>query len=227
MKPVLWAGLGILIAAIVLQIGSRVSRGDARTIPSLAEAVPAEIPGWQSRVVPLAETEELKQAVSEVLQFDDVLTRGYSSPGADITLYIAYWRPGKVPPRSVGVHTPDTCWVQNGWTRETREYRVPLATVRGPLKPAESGTYRLHGTRLHVLFWHLVGGRPYAYEQEGLHALSAPLQDLFTFGLRQRREQLFIRLSCNQPFERVWQDPGVQELLAALGRLGLTPAPPQ
>ena len=187
----------------------------------LRDAIPTDIPGWTSRDLSIAETVELQKAVASTLQFDDMLTRGYTNGRHDLTVYVAYWRPGKVPPRSVGVHTPDTCWIQNGWIRRGRDYSVPLTADIGPLKPAERGIYEFNGLVLYVLFWHLVGGEPYAYQQEGLHSLTAPLKDLFTFGLRQRHDQLFVRLASNEPFEQIWRDPGLQSLLSALGKLGL------
>jgi hypothetical protein len=60
--------------------------------------------------VPLAQTEELVNTVEGRLRFDDVISRLYTSGSNQVGVYIAYWEPGKVPVRMVGVHTPDTCW---------------------------------------------------------------------------------------------------------------------
>jgi hypothetical protein len=169
----------------------------------------------------LGETEETKNAVANILQFDDYFSRSYRSGSIEVTLYIAYWKPDKVPPRAVGVHTPDTCWVQNGWTRLSRAHAVPLADLESALKPAEFGTYSLRGHKQHVYFWHLVGGKPYSYNQEGLHSLTAGLSDMANFGLKQRQEQLFIRLAANVPFADLAKNPGYQQLLSTLGKLGL------
>jgi len=38
-------------------------------------------------------------------------------------------------------------------------------------------------------------------------------------------EQYFIRLSSDQPFERLADDPGFREVIAALGKLGLAAVP--
>ena len=193
--------------------------------PPLSQTLPTELPGWSSRELPLGETEETKNAVVGILQFDDYFSRSYRSGSTEVTLYVAFWKPDKVPPRAVGVHTPDTCWVQNGWTRINRAHAVPLADLERSFKPAEFGTYSLRGNTLQVYFWHLVGGKPYSYEQEGLHSLTAPLQDMATFGLNQRRDQLFVRLASNVPFDQVWRDPGFARLLQALSTLGLALPP--
>ena len=190
--------------------------------------IPKALPGWEARDLPLAETEETKNAVANILKFDDYFSRAYSLGSTAVTLYVAYWRPDKVPPRAVGVHTPDTCWVQNGWTRHSRTHAVSLSTPDGhTLKPAEFGTYSLRGNTQQVYFWHLVGGTPYSYKQEGLHSLTAPLQDMATFGLNQRRDQLFVRLASNVPFDQVWREPGLIRLLEALATLGLALPTPE
>lgn len=224
MRRTLGIAAVLLLLAIALQLGSYVlRRNPAPPPPALAVSIPLDLPGWIGADVPLGETEELKKNTVAVLQFDDFVSRRYRRAGREFTLYAAYWRPGKVPPRSVGVHTPDTCWIQNGWTRRDRDYAVPLRSATGPLLPAERGTYEFRGIVQHVLFWHLVGHEVYAYKQDGLHSLTAPLKDLLTFGLNQRREQLFVRLSSSEPFEQFWSDPGFQVLLAAFARRGLAP----
>ena len=224
----LLASFGFILAgAIGVQVYSPNKIDAHNPRRPLREALPRDLPGWTSRDLPLAETEETKNAVIEVLRFDDYFSRAYSSGSTVVTLYVAYWRPDKVPPRAVGVHTPDTCWVQNGWKRLSRAHLISLSTLGGRrLKPAEFGTYSLRGNTQQVYFWHLVGGKLYSYEQEGLHSLTAPLQDLATFGLNQRRDQLFVRLASNVEFEQVWHEPSFAELLEALSALGLELPPP-
>ena len=217
----------MLLAAIGVQVYQATAAEVFTPRPPLSQTLPVDLPGWTSRELPLGETEETKNAVMDILKFDDYFSRSYRSGSTEVSLYVAYWQPDKVPPRAVGVHTPDTCWVQNGWTRLDRAHAVPLATLAGhALKPAEFGTYSLRGNTQQVYFWHLVGGKPYSYEQEGLHSLTAPLQDMATFGLNQRRDQLFVRLAANVPFDQVWREPGLTRLLEALATLGLALPPP-
>lgn len=213
----MWAGATILALATALQVFSLLGEQKPPNHPNLRRAIPADLPGWSVSDLPLADTEELKGAVVGILKFDEYVSVIYQRGRVTMTLYVAYWSPGKVPPRAVGVHTPDTCWVQNGWTRKERrsESRVPFCM------PAEFGVYSLRESTLYVHFWHIVGGRPYAYEQEGLHSLTSPLQDLATFGLRQRREQMFLRLAANVSFDELENDAGYLALAQALARLGL------
>lgn len=219
----------ILAVALSLQVFASVRRSPPRPAPSLAGIIPTELPGWTGRELPLGETEELKNQVAATLRFDEHVSRLFTRGGVMVTLYAAYWRPDKVPPRAVGVHTPDTCWIQNGWTRLDRTSSVPLSIGPGlPLKPAEFGVYSLRGNTQHVYFWHLVGGQAYSYEQDGLHSLVAPFQDMVSFGLEQKQEQLFVRLASNVPFPEIWNDPGLATLLSSLARLGVgTPPAPQ
>lgn len=172
--------------------------------------------------LPLGQTEEVVNAVESRLRFDDVLSRVYTNGNTQVGLYIAYWEPGKMPVRLVGVHTPDTCWIQNGWTCTERESNVAKQVAGQPLKPGEFGIYETEYHRQHVLFWHIVGSRIHTYEQQGMHALNAAFQDIRQYGLNQRQEQYFIRISSNRPFAEIWDDPGFAQLMEDVASLGLT-----
>ncbi len=212
----------LLVVSVAWQLYASKRPSLSRPAPDLTKNIPAALPGWSYRELPLAETEEMRNNVIHALQFDQFVSRSFTRGAVIVTIYAAYWRADKVPPRAVGVHTPDTCWVQNGWTRLDRAYAVQLTTKPGTaFKPAEYGVYTAGHGRQHVYFWHLVGGTAYSYRQEGLHSLTAPLQDLLAFGVTQRREQLFVRLASNVPFDQVWRDPGFTVLLESLGRLGV------
>jgi hypothetical protein len=211
----------LLVVSVAWQLYASKRPSLSLPAPDLTTDIPVALPGWSYRELPLAETEETRKAVVNTLQFDQFVSRIYQRESTTVTIYAAYWGPNKVPPRAVGVHTPDTCWIQNGWTRTARRHAVTLSLGGQALKPGEFGTYSLNGQSLNVLFWHLVGGEVYSYEQDGLHSLSAPLIDLLQFGLNQRRDQLFVRLACNEPFDKIWADPGFQQLLRSLSGLGL------
>ena len=222
-KVKLWIPLLVLLfVATVLQIIASNQRPAPLKDFTLADMIPKRLPNWDADDLPLANTEELRNAVAKTLNFDEYISRIYRQGSVTVTIYAAYWQHDKVPPRSVGVHTPDTCWVQNGWFCIQRDNAISLkAPVEGSLKPVEFGIYTLRETTQYVYFWHLVGGKSYSYNQEGLHSITAPLQDMFTFGLNQRREQLFVRIASSVPFEQIWQDPGIKLLLESLGHLGL------
>ncbi len=176
--------------------------------------------------MPLAETEELQNAVESQLRFDDAISRVYQQGATQLILYVAYWSPGKEPIRLVQNHTPDRCWVSNGWTCLDEEYavtkEVPSHDVA--LKPAEWRIFQ-HGRNneevQHVLFWHIAGDDVVIYRKQEVMDRTAALKDMFRFGLEQRREQFFVRLSSNAPIERIWDDPGVAQIVSDLADLCL------
>tara|TARA_B100000989_G_C19460832_1_gene436127 strand:- start:249 stop:962 length:714 start_codon:yes stop_codon:yes gene_type:complete len=211
-----------LIALVCLQLFLQLEASNTPTKTALLnELIPANIPGWSSQDVPIAETEELRARVSSFLNFDDYLSRYYTQGENHIGVYIAYWSPGKVPPRLVGSHTPDTCWVQNGWTSTFRDYNIQKSINDTPLKPFEYGSFEKDETSENVFFWHLVGDQAYTYDQENLHNLFAIFKDIKTFGLNQKKEQYFIRISSNLPLNTLWKDPGFQDLMKHIANLGL------
>lgn len=221
----LTATLGALVvSAAALQLWTGTNHPSDHEPPDLARLIPENLPGWTMKPLPLAETEEATNDVASILQFDRYVSRSYTRGAAIVTIYVAYWRADKVPPRMVGVHTPDTCWIINGWKCTQRERAIPLRLADGtPLKPVEFGTYAIAGNNQHVYFWHLVGGRPHSYVQEGspsLTTMRAQLTDL-RFGLRQKQEQYFVRVASNQPWLEVWQNPGIQALFRSLADLTL------
>ena len=64
----------------------------------------------------------IKRRISNFLNFDDALFRIFSK--GDIRSAFIILDAGKASYRWAGAHTPDTCWVLNGWTRLEREYAV-------------------------------------------------------------------------------------------------------
>lgn len=216
------ASMGALLAIVALQLTLALLFEEKQTKKHpLNELIPKQIPGWQSREIPIAQTEELRERVITFLNFDDYISRSYTRGNDHINIYIAYWLPGKTTPRLVGAHTPDTCWIQNGWTRSSREHDVERKLYDIPLKPLEYGTYEKEGDSENVIFWHIVGGKVYTYNQSNLHDIYAVFKDIKTFGLRQKREQFFIRISSNLPLDKLWADPGFQDLLQSIAALGL------
>lgn len=211
----------VLLIAVLLQGYSLTLNPEVKKEGKLDDLISSHLPGWTMEELPLGETEEVLNAVENALRFDDVISRVYKSGNTQVGVYIAYWEPGKMPVRLVGVHTPDTCWIQNGWTCTERESHVNKRVVDQDLKPAEFGIYETEYHRQHVLFWHLVGSRVHTYEQQGMHSLTAAFQDIAQYGLNQRQEQFFIRISSNRPFEEIWHNAGFSQLMKDIAALGL------
>lgn len=188
----------------------------------LSEAVPQELPGWEIEDHELAESEEMQDRVEDILNFSKALFRSYSKDDTEIAVYIAYWEPRKMPVRMVQAHTPDICWVRNGWEVADSEYSVALSADGIPLKPAEFRVMTRDPAPLqYVYYWHTVGDRIYVNRTIGSWDRWDPIKSLFKFGLKQRREQFFIRLSSNRPFSEIWNDPDFQIILKDLADLAI------
>ena len=225
-KSLLWSIAGILAVAAAIQVIPFLMPSEVTKEAPLEELISAHLPGWQMQTLELGQTEEVRNAVLGTLRFDDHISRLYNKGDLQVGVYIAYWEPGTMPVRKVGVHTPDTCWVQNGWVCAERESQVEKTVGDIAMKPAEYGVFDFDGgNRQHVLFWHIVGDRLHTYEQQGLHSMTAAFTDTFQYGLNQRQEQFFIRISSNRPFEDIWNDSGFQQLMSEVAALGLVANP--
>ena len=190
----------------------------------LSDIVPEELNGWEIIDQDMAESPESSERISDFLNFDDALFRIFKKGDTFVGLYIAYWLPGKASYRWAGAHTPDTCWVQNGWTRLDRKYCIPFQNEETPFQPAEFGIYEKDGSTQNVYFWHLVGGEAFGYEQEGGHNIFAALLDIKKYGLNLRNEQFFIRLSSNKKIEELKKVGGFNQILDSLNDIGLAKA---
>lgn len=185
-----------LLFVLALHISNQIIPRPETTITStLDEIVPNQIAGWKIEKVPLAETEEMKRRVDELLRFDDHVSRNYirQSDKAEFTVYIGYWKPGKATVSEVNTHTPDICWSANGWKM------VPLETKTINLSGLHTGQYRRFrksAVEIDVAYWHLVGGQTYVNEgviskRFKMDSLIAPLN----LGTNVRGEQIFLRIS--------------------------------
>ena len=191
----------------------------------VAALVPTSVPGWRVRNLPLGENESLRSAVVKTLNYDEVAYREYSQGGVVVGVYVAYWGAGKMPTRLVASHTPDRCWTENGWTCQETRFRERLAFEGHDWQPAEWRRFLPPSgvATVYVRYWHLVDGR--VLDQGGrFNAVPHPLhwwKDAVQQALRGSREQQFIRVTANVPFEKFWSDPGFAAVLRGLDGLGL------
>ena len=81
----------------------------------LADLLPPAPPGWTRKEQPIADSPEMRQKVDELLSYDDGIFYVYTSGPLRLSVYVAYWQPGKMSARLVAGHTPDVCWVGAGW----------------------------------------------------------------------------------------------------------------
>lgn len=193
--------------------------------PHLAVSVPATLPGWTAREVPLGANEFLSSEAEKVLNYDEVVNREFSRGAESFQVYVAYWGAGKMPTRLVASHTPDRCWTENGWKCVAMKFKLAESFEGAALQPAEWRLFEppLGGTPTYVLYWHLVEGRAYDYGSRFNQVPSPVLwwKDAVQQAVLGSREQYFIRLTSTEPIENLWKDAGFTEVMRGLSRLGL------
>jgi hypothetical protein len=197
----------------------------------LNQALP-EVSGWARREIPIAASSAAMASAQGILNFSQARQVLYVRGSTQILVYVAYWEPGKVSIVDAGSHNPDSCWVRNGCVRTERVYSVPGKIGERELLPYESGQYIVpNGGKQNVAFWHLVNGEPNRYEEQEagwrngllgrLERLPLVWKDIRTYGLNQKNEQMFVRISSNARIEDMMADPANGGLFEALTRLGI------
>jgi hypothetical protein len=196
----------------------------------LGDILPTDVPGWRSEAVPLSSTPEGEERVLSVLDLDDVFCRQFTNGDTKIMVYAAYWFPGSEPYSSVAIHNPDSCWVIAGWDVIDRLSNRSEEMAGNQLKSHEWGLYEKNGNRVHVIFWHLLGGEPNEFlkhmiwTSSGIDSLKRQFYfifNLYQMGLELGRDQLFIRISSNKPFEELEGDANFERLIEAFAPLGI------
>ena len=197
----------------------------------LNQALP-EVAGWVRREIPIAASSAAMASAQGILNFSQAKQILYTKGGTQVLVYVAYWEPGKVSVVDAGSHNPDSCWVNNGCVRTERVYSVPGRVGERELLPYELGQYIVpNGGKQNVAFWHLVNGEPNRYEDQEagwrngligrLERLPLVWKDIRTYGLNQKNEQMFIRISSGARIEDLFADPTNGALFEALTRLGI------
>jgi hypothetical protein len=197
----------------------------------LNQALP-EVSGWARREIPIAASSAAMASAQGILNFSQARQVLYVRGSTQILVYVAYWEPGKVSIVDAGSHNPDSCWVRNGCVRTERVYSVPGKIGERELLPYESGQYIVpNGGKQNVAFWHLVNGEPNRYEDQEagwrngligrLERLPLVWKDIRTYGLNQKNEQMFVRISSGSRIEDLMADPANGGLFEALTRLGM------
>jgi hypothetical protein len=187
-------------------------------IRPLVDWLPKSVDGWSFEDMPVAATQEVAKAVGELLNFSDGIYRVYRSGNKEIKVYVAYWEPGKMDPRLVGVHSPDVCWVGAGWklVGEKRR-RSLLGTERHALNNGHDRVFENNGHTEAVVFWHLFGGVGSRYlEVGGPGAGWWTAEEVFRNPLAPRYEQFFIRISTPGGFDGLEASPMMKRIVDTL-----------
>lgn len=186
--------------------------------PDLAGLLPPPPEGWSARTPNL-------YSFSGTLQTSHLAQRDYLEPlpgggSRELVIYAAYWKAGQAPVSLVASHTPDACWPGAGWDAVAiPETRVELAVGGRKLPVAEHRVFKSSGQPFSVWFWHLHGGRPIPY-RDPYSALEL-LRYAWKYGFRRDRDQLFVRISGNQPWTDLADSPVLREFFRRATVLGL------
>ena len=231
-KALLIFGGLMLAGLLVLVLAAEFAPARPRGFTGDLRAALPEVSGWTRREIPIAGSSSALASAQGILNYSQAKQVLYARPGAQVLVYVAYWEPGKVSVVDAGSHNPDSCWVNNGCVRTERLYAVPGRVGGRELLPFELGQYIVpNGGKQNVAFWHLVNGEPNRYEDQQagwrnglvgrLERLPLVWKDIRTYGLNQKNEQMFIRISSGARIEDLFADPGNGALWQALAPLGV------
>ncbi len=190
----------------------------ASPAPDLAALLPAAPAGWS-----VATSSDLNRFVP-TLQTDDLVERTYTKETGrqitQLTVYLAYWPPGRTSVSTVALHTPDACWPGVGWVpvASASARFAPIVAGR-TLPPAESRLFTRENQRQFVFFWHLYDGT--AITQRDPRSIRELLAIAWRFGFRQDGAQLFVRVSSNHPWSDYADEPLLTEIFGRLQTFGL------
>ena len=225
----LLVGFSVLIV-VFLQLVAWATPASPNVIDKpLVDIIPSKIEGLEFESLSIAESKVRKALIESDLRYDDVFYGKYMNDDFEVRIYVSFWKPGKSPYDLAGYHSPDVCWLSQGWVREDREYAVEKKLGHMSLKPVECGVYSMDGSQTEVMFWHLIGGKPNRYKNTGFDTSFAArfdrmlnmFRDAKTLGIGNPSEQLFIRISSETPIDELWPQADFQRLLLSLKPLGI------
>lgn len=219
------AAIAIISVAVVFQFFGLSQKRKHFVPPSASDLIPSAIEGWTVKDIPIAESEEMKQAVKEVLSFDSAAFRSYKRGGDEISIYLAYWLPGSINPQQVDGHTPDICWVNNGWKMEKPLPPSPLDINGHSLPMINYRRFEAGGHNLSVLFWHLTGSeyrQSFSIFEEGLGVKDRTQRRIYQVWkavTTPARQQLFIRISSNRDIADQLNEPPIKACIDLMSRV--------
>jgi hypothetical protein len=188
------------------------------------------VPGWEATDELIGETEIVRQAAKRELNYDDYFYRSYRHEGREFAIFVAFWARNRMSTHRVISHTPDICWPMNGWQCLEYDLRPLDLGTELALSPGYWRRFqRPDGRIVHVIYWHVVGGRLFDFGGNRFNQMLEPLRwwtEAVRYGIVGTGEQYFVRVSSNTPLEVIARDAGARDALSALGALGLFAASP-
>lgn len=226
LKKVIFVSLVVvLVSGIGLQYWGQARKRKDLSIPDLETLLPKEIPGWVIEDRPVADSPEMLKTVEKVLSYDSAIFRIYRKQNLEISIYAAYWLPSKVPINQVDAHTPDVCWVVNGWKMEKRPPLEDIRTKYGVLSIPNVRNFNVSGHTLSVLYWHAVGSKiriNNSISEAELGVVQRArkrMAQFYNIIIEPPGEQFFIRISSNQNITEDLSLPPVEACLDLVGAI--------
>lgn len=219
-----FAGCLLLIGAGYQLVGPH-ARMEKRRPVEFEKILPAELSGWTVVEKPLADSPEMLRNVESILNFDAATFRTYTQGSTEISVYAAYWLPGKADRYAVEAHTPDICWVHNGWKMEKVSPLSPVPLGGTTVEVPNVRIFEVNGVKLNVAFWQVYGDR--------IEETASVSEAHMTFSERASRravrvwetistppqEQLFLRISTNSSLAEALDSEPVRHYLAMVAQM--------
>jgi hypothetical protein len=190
------------------------------SVPDFDRYLPKSVPGWSIEVKPIADSPEMTKIAEGLLRYDAATLRIYRKNNLEIGIFIAFWLPGKIHPQNIDAHTPDVCWVANGWNMNVLPPLPNFTEGTGPEVPLSNVRhFKALGKELEVLYWH-VNGTEFR-SNHSVDEMLLPRRKLLERQLRNywnsvtvgSREQLFARLSVNGKASDLVHEEPIRHLL--------------
>lgn len=224
-KLVIISLLLVAVAAVFVQYNGMANKRKNLASPDLGKLIPSEIPGWTIEDKPIAATPEMQKAVDSLLNFDAGILRVYKQGTLEITVYMAYWLPAKVPAEIVDAHTPDICWVLNGWQMTKCAPLPDQSTPTGLVALPNVRQFDVSGTQLSVVYWHMKDHKIRTNNPLLIRGLSFFQHVKWRFTqfwqliTSTPSEQIFIRISANQDIAEIIQTDPIQFILDLIAQI--------
>jgi len=223
-KTFIFVGL-VLIIAIGFQFFGLASKRKNLEAKTVGEFIPREIPGWTVEDKPVADSPEMQKVVNQVLNYDDAVFRIYRKGGKEISVYVAYWLPGKIHPTGIDAHTPDVCWVANGWEMQKMSALASQREGADEIAVPNYRKFKVGAQSLSVVYWHFNGVKLRQSDSVRVSKLSFEstvmrrVKQIYGDIVAPAEQQVFMRISSNGDISSEFDELPVKSCLQFLARV--------
>ena len=159
--------------------------------------------------MPLAESAEMQSKVNELLRYDEATYFNVLINGVPLSVYAAYWSPGRQRPRYVGDHTPDICWTLSGMSMSTGDFPEIKAFPEQP----QFRVFQGPGGKVEVIYIHTYGGHRSGYAEGARSKGNSFIRSFEEETLSPLKEQYFVRISCPGNLTALYYSVHLSELV--------------